>query len=130
MRAARRDPRRGEKPMTAVKPQPVFVCCLWAHPALAPGSSVEQGHIEIKDEGQAFSGPENPPEGKCLHDRNYGGRQPGSRKDAAKRPYRKLPPSLCHENIKYEAQKHLLSQKGTHGSENCRHGRKDYGYRE
>lgn len=56
MRAARRDPRRGEKPMTAFKPRPVFACCLWAHPAPAPGSSVEQGQIEIIDEGQAFSG--------------------------------------------------------------------------
>ncbi len=81
MRAARRDPRRGEKPMTAFKPRPVFACCLWAHPAPAPGSSVEQGQIEIKDEGQAFSGPGNPPEGKCLHDRNYGGRLPRSQED-------------------------------------------------
>lgn len=36
--------------MTAFKPGPVFGCCLWAHLAPAPGSSVEQGQInETKD---------------------------------------------------------------------------------
>ena len=28
-----------------LKPGPVCVCCLWAHPAPAPGSSVKQGKI-------------------------------------------------------------------------------------
>ena len=46
----------GLEPHDGLKPGPVFVCCLWAHPAPAPGSSVEQGQIEMKDEGQAFSG--------------------------------------------------------------------------
>lgn len=50
MRAARREPRRGEIPMTAFQPWPVFVCCLWAHSASAPGSSVEQEQMnETKD---------------------------------------------------------------------------------
>lgn len=46
----------GLEPHDGLKPGPVFVCCLWAHPAPAPGSSVEQGQIEMKDEKQAFSG--------------------------------------------------------------------------
>ena len=46
----------GLEPHDGLKPGPVFVCCLWAHPAPAPGSSVEQGQIEMKDERQAFSG--------------------------------------------------------------------------
>lgn len=59
--------------MTAYKLQPVFVCCLWAHPAPAPGSSVEQGQIEIKTKDKHFRAGEFS-RGKCLHDRNYGGR--------------------------------------------------------
>ena len=58
--------------MTAFKPGSVFDCCLWAHLAPAPGSSVEQGQInETKDKyfwvGDFL-------DRKCLYDRNYGGK--------------------------------------------------------
>ena len=36
--------------------------------------------------------------------------QPEGREDASKRQHRELTPSLCQKTIKYEAQKHLLSQ--------------------